>query len=79
MPANLILAKTFSTKNIDSKPKLDNIDKNMVEIHREKYQNSKDRINLIAKNIEEILEVREYLITSRINCFKYNTSLDECV
>lgn len=40
---------------------------------------AKEIIDLSAKNIEEILEVKDILKNSSINAYKYNTSLDESV
>jgi hypothetical protein len=40
---------------------------------------AKIKINKDTLNIEEILEINDYLKNYRIDCFKYNTSLDDCV
>ena len=51
---------------------------NFIDEHKYKYQDSKERIEKLTFNIEEYLDTQHYLENHKIDCFKYNTTLDDC-
>ena len=55
------------------------ISPDLLVVHYKKYMAAKEMIDSSAKNIEESLEVKDFLKSSSIIAYKYNTSLDESV
>lgn len=51
----------------------------MIDIHRDKYSEASEEIDRKTYNIDEILEITEYLKSNKIECYKYNSCLDEIV
>ena len=59
------------------KPPNPNKGKTVVDLHGKKYQFAKKRIDEENKNVKEIRKIKLYMTSSKIECLKHNSSLDE--
>ena len=59
------------------KPPNPNKGKTIVDLHGKKYMFAKKRIDEEIKNVKEIRKIKLYMTSSKIECLKHNSSLDE--
>lgn len=69
--------KTLPTANPPRQLKTD-LSKNNKILTKldEEYRNHKEILEKNQENLEEIVDIKEYMVKFRIPCVKYNSSLD---